>query len=197
MPKNNKKEEEIKNTMTTPQPTSTHDPVKKVEDIGSKSSNTPEPEKKEPTVELKKSDFDRLMETLDRNAKDISLLYKASDKSRMAKAMGNGGEILIRKVNIWTWDDTGKIILATKLLTNKSEIVLGRWVEDQTVEVFIEDSTSFVVPILEFYRKTLHKLPAEILATTKSRDEYNQESTLFKVQLPSGRTLEINSKFVN
>jgi hypothetical protein len=146
----------------------------------------------EPTIELKKSDYERLMAQLERNAKDIDLLYKASDKHRMAKAMNSNGEVLVKTVNVWTWGDTGKIVLATKLITNKCEVVLGRWIEDQTMNVILEDGEVLTVPYLEFSRNILKKIPSEILSTTTGKD-----GVIFKVQLPTGKVLEINSSFVN
>lgn len=149
------------------------------------------------TVQINKSDYEKLMAQLERNAKDIDLLYKASDKNRMAKAMGSGGEILVKKVNVWTWDGTGKVVIGTKMITNRSEIVLGKWIEDQTVNVVLEDGEVITVPYLEFIRKILNKIPSEIISTTYSRDENDKVVTILKVQLPSGKTLEINSAFVN
>jgi len=157
----------------------------------------PKTEKKPDMVEIKKEDYDRLMNQLDKNAKDIALLYQASDKSRMAKAMGEGGEILIKKVNIWTWDGTGRIIIATKLISNRSEVVLGKWYEDQSVMVIMEDGDNFTVPYLEFVRKTLTKIPAEVVARTSSFDEKEKPITVLKVRFDNGKTLEINSAFVN
>jgi len=154
-------------------------------------------EVKEEVVEVKKSDYDKLMKQLERNASDIELLYKASDKSRMAKAMGNGGEILIKQVKLWNWDNTGKIVIGTKLISNRSEVVLGKWVEDQSIVVVLEDGENFTVPYLEFVRKILNKLVADVISTTKTEDEKGVSVTILKVQLQNGKTLEINSSFVN
>lgn len=155
------------------------------------------PVKKEETVEIKKSDYDKLMAQLERNAKDIDLLYKASDKNRMAKALGEGGEILIHKANVWTWADTGIIVLASKLITNRSEVFQGKVIEDQISEVYLEDGQIITVPYLEFSRKILNKVPAEIVASKKTRDEKNKEITIFTLQFSDGKQLEINSAFVN
>lgn len=149
------------------------------------------------TVEIKKSDYDKLMAQLERNAKDIELLYKASDKHRMAKAIGDGGEILVRKAKVWTWDNTGNIVVATNLISNRSEIILGKWFEDQQVVVVFEDGSTVTVPYLEFSRKILNKIPADIISTSKSHDDNNREVVIYKLQFPNGKILEINSAFVN
>lgn len=151
-----------------------------------------EKEVKPDTIQLKKEDYEKLMAQLERNAKDIDLLYKASDKHRMAKAMNQGGEILVHTVKVWTWDNTGKIVIGTNLLTNRCEVVMGRWVEDQQMAVVLEDGETITVPYLEFTRKILNKIAAEIVSTTKQGD-----ITLLKVQLPNGKLLEINQAFVN
>jgi hypothetical protein len=166
-------------------------------------SNTVEDEvkpvakKKEETVELKKSDFDKLMNQLENNKRDIDLLYKASDKVRMAKAVGSDPANLIKKVRIWFWDDTDKIVIATKMQTNRAEVVRGQWIEDQTVAVVFEDGTSVVVPYLEFHRKTLNKIAADVIKTIRTTDDNNKDITIYKVQFDNGKTLEINSNFVN
>lgn len=153
--------------------------------------------KQEETIELKKSDYEKLMAQLERNAKDIDLLYKASDKHRMAKARNQNNEQLVHTVKVWTWDDTGKIVIATKLLTNRCEILQGKWIEDQTVAVVLEDGETLTVPYLEFSRKILNKIVGEITGTTKEKDNLGEEVVLYKITLPNGKKLEINQAFVN
>lgn len=162
--------------------------IKKKEEEGKK--------KEEETVEVSKKHLNDLLERLDRQARDIDILYKASDKSRMAKALSEGGEVLIKQVKVWTWDDTGRIIIATELVSNKSEVVMGKWVEDQNVVVIFEDGKSETVPYLQFVRRTINKIPAEIVGTTK-KTENGKESVIYKLQFPNGKVLEINAAFVN
>lgn len=157
----------------------------------------PAPSKKGETVEVSKEDLAKLLEKLDRQAKDIEILYKASDKGNMAKVLGQGGEILIKKVNLWTWDNTGVIVIATELKTNRCEVVMGKWYEDQNVMVVLEDGKTFEAPYIEFSRKILNKIPAEIISTSKSFDKNKKEVILYKVQLENGKELEINAAFVN
>lgn len=181
--------------------TETPGPFDKVEEVVKEQiSETPpvqEKKSKEETVEIKKTDYDRLMAQLERNAKDIDLLYKASDKSRMAKAMNESGEILIKQARVWTWANTGKIVISTKLLTNRSEITQGKWIEDQQVQIVLDDGEILTAPYLEFSRNILNKIPADIISRSESYDALNNKVTLFKLQLPNGKTLEINSAFVN
>lgn len=158
----------------------------------------PKVEKKEETVEVKKSDLDRMIAQMDKQAKDIDLLYKAADKSRLATEMNRGGsENLIKQVRVWTWDDTGKYIVGWKLNSNRCEVVMGKWVEEQVASVVLEDGEVITVPLLEFYRKTLIKKPADLLSRTDEYDTNNNKITIFKVQFPNGKTLLINQAFVN
>lgn len=156
-----------------------------------------EPPKKADTVEISKEDFNKLMEKLDRQAKDIDILYKSADKNAMAKALNQGGEVLIKKVNLWTWDNTGVIVIGTELKTNRCEVVMGKWYEDQSVAVALENGKVLTVPYIEFARKILNKIPAEIISTKKEYDANKKEVIIYKVQLPNGKTLEINSSFIN
>jgi hypothetical protein len=158
----------------------------------------PKVEPKVETVEIKKTDYEQLMARLEKNAKDIDLLYKAADKSRMAKARNDNAEVLIKSAKVWTWKDTGKIVISTKLIKNICEIVAGRWVEDQLVDVVLEDGEIVKnVPYLEFSRSILNKTSADILSREESFDSNKNKVILFKLQLPNGKELKINSSFVN
>lgn len=179
--------------------------TKKEEEIMSEVTATPEPVEasnvsgttEKETVEISKKDLAELFNRLDSQAKDIDMLYKASDKNRLARAQGEGGEVLIKKVRVWTWDNTDKIVVGTSLVTNRSEVILGKWVEDQNIVVVFEDGTTETVPYLQFIRKTLNKIPAEITATSKSLDNNRKEVVIHTVMLPNGKELKINSSFVN
>jgi len=154
-------------------------------------------EKKEEFVQVKKDDLENMIQQLSRNAKDIDLLYKASDKSRMAKAMGDGGEILIKKARIWTWKETGKFVISTQLISNRSEISAGKWIEDQRVQVVLEDGEVIETPYLEFSRSILNKVPADIISREETMDATGKKSLIFKLQLENGKEIKINSAFVN
>lgn len=153
--------------------------------------------KKEETVQISRSDFDKLISTVEKQAKDIDLLYKAADKNRMSKAMGDGGEVLIKKAKVSTWDNTGKFIIGWKLITDRCEVVLGRWVEEQTVNLILEDGETMTVPLLEFYRKSLKKIAADIVSRTDEYDSQNNKVQMLKLQFDNGKTLMINSVFIN
>jgi len=152
---------------------------------------------KEDTVEIKRTDFDKMMKQLETQSKDISLLMKTADKGRIAKELNKVGENLIKQCNVRTWDDTGKIIIGWKLITNRCEVIQGSWSEDQTCSIIFEDGEILTVPLLEFYRKTLIKIPVDIVARTEELDDKNNKITIFKLQFPSGKILLLNSVFIN
>lgn len=155
-------------------------------------------EKEEETVVVKKSDLDKMFAQMEKQSKDIDLLYKAADKTRLATEMNKGGvENLIKQVKVLTWDDTGKFVVGWKLNSNRCEVVMGRWVEEQVASVVLEDGEVITVPLLEFYRKTLIKKPADLIAKTDEFDANNKKITILKVQFPNGKTLLINETFVN
>lgn len=153
-------------------------------------------ENKVDTVTLKKEDYERLISRLEKTSKDIELLYKASDKSRIAKAMGDDGSNLIKQVRIWRWDGGDNYVIATRLKTNRSEIVQGKWIEDQQVDVVLENGDVVESSYLEFSRRTLQKDIAEILSR-KEVIENGKNIVYLQVQLPNGKKIEINSAFVN
>lgn len=174
----------------TPEERAEEDRVKAEEDEKKKS-------KKEDMVEIKRSDFDRIMATMEKQSKDIELLYKTTDKNRMAKELNKAGEKLIKQCKVRLWDNSDKMVIGWKLITNRCEVVQGRWVEDQTANVVLDDGTVETVPLIEFYRKTLNKVDADIISRTTELDEKNQESIIFKLQFSNGKTLLLNSVYVN
>lgn len=152
---------------------------------------------KQDVVEIKREDFDKMMKQLDSQAKDISLLLKTADKSKIAKELNKEGENLIKQAKVSTWDDTGKLIIGWKLITNKCEVIMGKWFEEQTVTIMFDGGETLTVPLLEFYRKTLKKVEADIISRTDEYDANNNKIIVFKMQFPTGKVLLINSVFVN
>ena len=144
---------------------------------------------------MPRADFNKMMSQIEKQSKDIDLLYRASDKHRIAKELNKEGENLIRETNVRTWGDTGKLIVKwDDLVTNRSEIIQGKWYEEQTTTFYFEDGESMTVPYLEFVRKTLIKVPAEIIGTTQ---DARTGFTIFKLQFPNGKILLLDSRFVN
>ncbi len=158
------------------------------------------PTDKDGYVKVKAEDLTSIFARLDKQAKDLDLLYRASDKNRLSRALGETEESLVKQVKISVWQDTGAHVIGWKLVKNVSEIVAGRWVEDQQVQVVFEEGEPVVVPLLEFYRKILQKDLADILERTEKSEKINgrvEKFELLSIQFEDGKKLTINSRFVN
>jgi len=162
-------------------------------------NGVPTPPLEPETIQIKKTDFSDLMDRLDKQAKDIEMLYQASDKHRLAKAQSKGGtDVLIHTAKVSRWDGTAVYVLAWKLVTNRAEVINGKWVEDQTCTVIFDVGEPVTVSLLEFYRKTIQKDSGEIIGREKKYDKLNNsEFEIFHLEFPNGQKLSINSSFVN
>lgn len=164
---------------------------KKEEVVEKKSS------KKEDVVEIKRVDFERMMAQMDKQTKDIDMLYRTADKSRIAHELNKAGENLIKQGKVRLWDNTDKLVIGWKLTTDRCEVVQGKWIEEQITNVVLDDGEILTVPLIEFYRKTLKKSAADIIARTQELDKDNNQVTILKLQFPSGKVLLLDSVFVN
>lgn len=155
-------------------------------------------DKKEDIVEIKRADFDRMMKQMEKQAKDIDLLYRTADKGKMAKELNKEGENLIKQVTVRTWDDTGRFVIGWgNMKVNRCEVVMGKWYEEQEVTLTLDDGETKTVSYLEFVRKTIKKTSADIISKSEETDSENNRSTFLKLQFPNGKLLLINSIFVN
>jgi methionine-rich copper-binding protein CopC len=155
------------------------------------------PVKKEEMVQVKREDLNAILNKLETYEKNIDLLMKASDKERLARAQSKDGKTLIPSVKIAKWDDTDNYVIGWKAITNKAEVVNGRYIEDLTTAVFFEEAESIVVPMLEFYRKTIIKDSADVVGKEVKIDEKGNKVEILKVRFENGKELIINSSFVN
>jgi len=149
------------------------------------------------SVQVKKSDLNRLMDTISRQSKDIEVLYKATDKSRLASVrQSDSSAKLIHTCKIWQWRN-GKIIVVWKLTKNVSEIVQGKWYEEQASSLVFEDgSMEEGVSLLDFYR---HKIPVivEILSRKATANDKGEETNILEVLFPDGKKLQVGEMFIN
>lgn len=152
---------------------------------------------KKQMVEVSKDDLENLLKKLEKQEKDINLLYQAADKGRLSKAMNDGSQTLIRTFKVSTWDNTGKIVTGWTLTSNRCEVVLGRWIEEQTVNVLLEDGEVVAATLLEFYRKTIKKIVGDLTSSVEEKDNAGNKVTLYNLELKDGRKIKINSVFVN
>lgn len=149
------------------------------------------------SVSIPMADYKRLMETLEDQSKKIEVLFGAADKARLAKVQQDGrGEPLIKTVKVSKWMDNGKLVLGWKLIKNISEIVNGRWVEDQRTEMVFEDGSKEEASLLDFYRKA-EKVQAEIVGRNTKEDMLGRPVQILKVRFSDGKTLDIDARYIN
>lgn len=142
-------------------------------------------------VQISKKQLDTIIDALDQRNKDVELLFKVADKNKLSKVREQEqGANLIRTCRAWIWKND-KVIIVTKLVSNVAEIVNGRYVEDQQVEMVFEDGTNEKTSYLDFSR---HKkfVTVEILSSKKEGDKL-----VYKVQFSDGKTLAIGESFIN
>ena len=158
----------------------------------------PASDKKEDTVTISTEQFNKMMKQLDVLQKNTDMLYRVADKGRLPKEMGKAGEHLIKQCKVSTWGDTGKMVMGWKLLTNRCEVVMGRWIEEQTASIVLEDEEVVTVPLIEFYRRTLKKIEADIISKSEEYDTDQNKVIMLKLQFPkTGKVIMINSSFIN
>jgi len=156
--------------------------------------------KKNEYVEVKKEDLDALFKRLDKQAKDIEMLYDASDKNSLARAKSKGGsDVLIHTAKVRVWSPTGKRILAwTNMKTNKAEIIMGKVFEDQSTTLILQEGEPLTVSYLELVRNSIQYDTGEIISRENQFDvDAKQYNEILHLEFSNGEKLKINSKFVN
>ena len=166
-----------------------------------KKEDTPivgEEEKKEDVITVKKSDLDLLLAKLDTLTKNQDLLFKASDKSRLAKVMSDGNNVLVHTAKVAKWEGTGQYVIDWKLNNNRCEVFNGKWIEDQETTVIFNDGKTIKVPLLEYYRKTVKKEAGEIISReSKFNPDTKINDEMLTIQFVDGNKITINKTYIN
>lgn len=152
---------------------------------------------KEKKITITQTEFNKLLDTIEKLSKGQETLFNVADKSRLARHQAMSGDALIRTAKISIWD--GKYILGWKLMKNVSEIMpgTGRWVEDQSTMLVFEDGETLEIPLIDFYRK-ITKESGEIVNQTDQLDEVTKKKvTVFTIELKTGKQINIDNRFVN
>jgi hypothetical protein len=154
---------------------------------------TPKSDKKKTgveTVEVNKTDLKALFDKLEKQAEDIKVLYQVADKSRLQRFDPSEKEAaLIKTARAWSFED--KIVVATKLITNQSDIINGKAYEDQKLLVMFESGGSQEMRYRDF---EVHKkyVVGEIVSVKSENDE-----TYLTLRFGDGRKVELSAKFIN
>ncbi len=144
-------------------------------------------------VEVKRSDFDKMLSQLEKQAKDIELLYKTADKGRISRELSKEGKDLIQQVRISLLDDTDRMVVGwTKLIVNKCEVIMGRWYEEQSTNIIMEDGEVIKMTYLESSRRTKRSIKADVIGIRQEDGK-----TIYKLQLPNGKVILLDKTFIN
>lgn len=143
-------------------------------------------------VVIDKADLDKLFSTITDQGKQIDLLFQVADKGRLARVVGSG-EGLIKTVKIGKYN--GQYVVGWQLTTNQSEIINGRWIENQVTTLILEDKSRVDISLLDFYRK-ITKDVAEIVKRS-TIDEDGKTVRILHVRFKDGKELHIDDSFIN
>jgi hypothetical protein len=147
-------------------------------------------------VEVNKQDLDALLKTVERQKEDIATLYKIADKARLARVQEQSTTPLVRTFRIWRFKPNGKIVIATKTISNVAEVVNGRYYEDQRVRVFFEDGSNEELSYANFFSNTERgEKGEEVGRESITVDGKIQE--LINLLLEDGKKIKINKEFLN
>ncbi len=164
---------------------------------------TPEELKKnEPKATISESLVKELIKKLDEQGKQISILEAIADRKALAAYNARHKKVIeltvsIRAMDIFDEKTKGtkqKVILAWRNVRNEvyQDPTTQRWREDQQIEVFFEDGTKKIMPLLSFYRSY------KVISCKKvGQIEDKGQISLKLVRSDTGKELIIGSVFVN
>jgi hypothetical protein len=152
---------------------------------------------REEVVEVKKSDLAEFVRRLNTLEEDNKRLLAVADKGRLSvieekerQAQRSLPTVKITRMG----SSSGKMVMAWRMTNNESYVDGNRMVERQTIEVFFQDGTSEVMPLINFYRQQNKDTTGRIVSRT--HDQIT-DGEMLKVELPSGELLDIELKYVN
>lgn len=143
----------------------------------------------EPTVTIKKTELDDLIERLKR-------VEFAADKSHLAHFDDKNKKEGLKTVKLSTID--GKVVLSWPVMLKNivEKNSRGVWSEDQTIELTYEDGSTEEMDYVYFGRRKKFII-AEILSKTIENQGKENEKTILKVRTRDGREYTIDKKFAN
>jgi hypothetical protein len=151
----------------------------------------------EEVVEVKKSDLEGFLRRLDTLEEDNKRLLSVADKGRMfaIEEKARQTQRTVPTVKLTRMGSAnGKLVVAWRLKENDSYVDGNRMVERQTIEVFYQDGTSDLMPLVSFYRTQNKDTIARIISRTRD-SEGNGE--MLHLELPTGELVDIELKYVN
>jgi len=151
-------------------------------------------EKKEQKTEVSVSVLESILNRVEKLESENQILREVADKNRLGRveelrAQGK----LVKSVNLNTFE--GKIVIGWKKV--KDDVYQdqqGRLHEDQIVGLIFEGEKEVGKEMdVRSFSRLLVKVPCEVIEEGKDKEG----NINFTVQLKDGRTIKIDSKFVN
>lgn len=170
------------------------DDQKLVDDNKLADNKKPEEPKKKGTIEIDEDVLSKLLRRVDKLEDDNKILREVADKNRLGRveelrAQGK----LVKSVNLNTYE--GKVIIGWKKI--KDDVYQdqqGRLHEDQIVGLIFEGEKGVGKEMdIRSFSRLLVKIPCEVIEEGKDKEG----NINFTVQTKDGRTIKIDSKFVN
>lgn len=150
-------------------------------------------EKKDEIV-LTKEAFETFKAEFDNLKEANKMLLEVADKKSLAKFYARNKEKSPSIINLRTWK--GKVIVGWR--TGKDDVYqdvnTGRWTEEQTTILFLEDKTETEVSQLEFVRGYRH-IPARRIGIYE--DQVSGQVMFKAIREDNGKEIAVSSLFVN
>ncbi len=176
------------------------EPVENAPEDKNEATTNGTPQTAPSTVEVKKDKLDAILEaneTLQKQvteqAKTIEMLLATADKSRIAKYQERSGSPRIYEYRVRTFKD--QVVTSWRMVRDEMfKDNNGHFHENQIVEITTEDGSTYQLPYLESERLT--KITGSLLGKSTNW-EGDREVTTLNLQLPEGKTIKIDQRYVN
>jgi hypothetical protein len=156
------------------------------------------PKDPEETLVVPRKDLEGFMKRLNDLEETNRRLIAVADKGRLAnereRAEKADGAPLIHTVRLTQLERNGQLVVAWKMTDNDSFVDGNRMVEKQNIQVVFKDGTTTNMRLVDFYRKQLKLVVAEIIS--RLVNEKTKKTELI-VELKDGERVTIPLAFVN
>ncbi len=152
-------------------------------------STTFEPTPTTPVVTQEQ--LDAIIKSNDELKLKIERLEYAANKAQLAKWNDQHREQALTSVKVIKYHD--KYVVAwTKMIENRCEKVNGNWEESLKTELIYEDDSREIVDY-EIWQRNLQYVTGSVTSELKD----SKGNTVYQINLPEGKVLNINVIFIN
>jgi hypothetical protein len=146
-------------------------------------------EEKKPVVTQEQ--LDAIIKSNEELKSKIERLEYAANKAQIAKWNDQHRETKLREVKVIRYHDK-YVVGWGRMLENRCEKVDGVWEESLKTEIIFEDDTKEVVDY-EIFQRNYKYVVGSVLSEIKD----SKGNTVYEIQLPEGKVLNINTIFLN